>query len=449
MRIAGDQLRKLILVTMMIFFFAGIMSSPTPAEAQQGYNAVCNTSSPLTGIDCSAAFFDASVFGGGDICTQINTVLKSSLYPAVGAVIDARGINSGNSSMTCKISPWNGVTEPSVVLLPAGTITIPGPWVLPDRTRVLGHGERAGVGQSGTVILAATPFAAISTSNNPAAMIQFGTAACTGVSAVYFGISIQDVMLDGAGQSIDGILNCHAQELSYVRNVNLFMINGAGLEVSGTQAQNSGAYENIACTPGSGYSSSTVCVDINNVPGTRGVHGLTATVSSTASSPGPVAAVLLDSPNTTIEDAHFEGFQDGILIGANGPPYSAVVFNVSGSTGAGPMNNVVEISSANLPNAVSLLGISSAGVPNTIKDDETGTTITDPYVGVYFLGGQQSGGFTRFTNSTSAATWVVGNGPPSSTSTPQCPTGSIFSNSTGVAGSTFYVCVNGAWKDVE
>src|SRR5579863_5412373 len=119
--------------------------SPTRVEAQQGDNAVCNSSSPPAGIKCSPAFIDASVITGSpnnDLCGKIYAVLNGT-YPTNGAVIDARGI----TALTCAsgTTPWNNGTstlsKPSHILLPSGTITIPTTWGLPQGTRITGEGR--------------------------------------------------------------------------------------------------------------------------------------------------------------------------------------------------------------------------------------------------------------------------------------------------------------------
>ena len=126
------------------------------AQGQQGSNAVYNSSS--TCCSPSPAFIDASVFAASppplnrNLCGVLNFVLDPSkgIIPSTGAVIDARGLNSDNTSMTCNTanpSPWAGITNPppSTILLPAGTIIISTGWVLPAKTRIIGLGpHRAG-----------------------------------------------------------------------------------------------------------------------------------------------------------------------------------------------------------------------------------------------------------------------------------------------------------------
>jgi hypothetical protein len=75
-------------------------------QGQNGvYNPTCNGGSP--GVVGSSAFIDASMFIGSasanNICAVLNWVLNPAnrILPAAGAVIDARGLNSGNTSMAC------------------------------------------------------------------------------------------------------------------------------------------------------------------------------------------------------------------------------------------------------------------------------------------------------------------------------------------------------------
>jgi len=125
---------------------------PTAALGQtQGNNAVYYQSGS-SGVCCkgSAAFVDASVFTAlsQTFCVTLYNILSASSYPtSTGTVIDARGLNSGNTTMTCATgwTPWNNgstfVNVPSTILLPAGTIVIPTTWVLPNKTTLIGVGE--------------------------------------------------------------------------------------------------------------------------------------------------------------------------------------------------------------------------------------------------------------------------------------------------------------------
>jgi hypothetical protein len=421
-------------------------SFSTQLHAQKGNNAVCTGSGTVPSwAACSASILDATQFSGADVCAKIASAISAA--PAVGAVIDARGVSPG----TCASVPWNGTgstPNPAVILLPAGTITIPSTWVLPNYTRVFGQGQRGSPSASGTVIQGASTFS----TGTP--MIEFGyisSGSCA--SSPLFGISVQDVMLEGpsTGQSVVGILNQCAEELSFVSRVNFYQINGTSLEITSIHAQNSGPYSDLTCSPGSGYSSGTVCVDINGVGDTRGIHGLTATAPSGTSS-GPLAAVLLDSNNNTIEDAHFEGFQNGILVGANASANSNALFNITGGTGAGPMNNVVEISNAHTVTDLSIMAVSSGGATNSIEDQEYGSTalsIPDAYVGLYAIGAQISASvYSRFNTSPKAPGWLSGAVTVSGSCTPVA-NGTLYSNSSGGNGSSLYVCAGGTWYNLH
>jgi len=234
-----------------------------------GNNAVYNSSGNCNSMShCagSSAFIDASVFAtfGGNFCGVLNGILSGSSYsyPSTGAVIDARGLpfTTPPTSMTCSStqpSPWTGITNPppSTILLPAGTIGIPGTWVLPSNTRLIGEGD--GIPPSSGAF-PGTRIQLVS-GNTVSSMIQFGSSSsCSG------GISVERLTLDGQAQAIDGIVNQYCPGPSSVDHVTLFQILGTGLSVS-ANANDSGPYANIRFDTG-GYSgtSSTACAQIKS-----------------------------------------------------------------------------------------------------------------------------------------------------------------------------------------
>jgi hypothetical protein len=288
-------------------------------------------------------------------------------------------------------------------------------------------------------------------------MIQFGEACpgsqCTGIVR---GISVEDVILNGNGLSgVTGILNGEAEELSYVDHVGLFQILGMGLNVT-SNAENSGPYSNITFDTG-GYAplTSTSCAQILSVSGgTRGFHGLTCIGEQSNGN----NAVLLDSSNNSLEDIRIIGFDEGIIVGSQAAAHSNVLFNIYGDTvepPLGPVINVVEITTSHPVTDLSIMGVANIGgaSTSTIRDVVTGTTLPDASVGMYALGQPKSGGYTRFTTSPNAATWVVGN--PSNASAPSgnCSIGSLYSNISKTGGAyALSVCgvgSSGTWKNIE
>jgi hypothetical protein len=283
-------------------------------------------------------------------------------------------------------------------------------------------------------------------------MIQFG------FSSSATGISVENVTLDGQGQPINGVVNPYSSYLTYVDRVTLFQILGTGLAISGT-ADNSGPYSNITFDlNGNSGTSQTVCVSITGLSSTHGVRGLTCI----ANSPDPPAAVLLDSSNNSIEDARIVGFYDGIRVGANNNAQSNVLMNIYGDTenpcpppcnGSGSPVNVVHIFKVgNTVTDLSIMGLRNSGgaATTTVQDDITDATLPDTSVGIYALGKESSGGYSRFTTSPNAtvATWVVGQmGPQNS-----CSAGSLYSCIGGTANGcsyTLYGCVNAVWHGIQ
>jgi hypothetical protein len=425
-----------------ILLLGWLSALPPQMEAQQGDNAVCNSSSPPSGIKCSPAFIDVSVITGSpnnDLCGKIYAVLSSASYPASGTVVDARGVTGAALICASSTTPWsNGTTTvsvPSHILLPSGAITIATAWALPQATHISGEGSTK------TTILAA--------SSSVSPMIQMGDANCTFPSSVCFDISVDDLALNGgAYPGVIGIENDAAQELSYVDHVDFEAIEGTGLNIT-AGGDNSGPYSNLYFTAGTtNVSSATACAHITGVLATRGIRDITCSAKDGTT---PQAAIYLDGTSGTIENVHVEGFQDGVLVGHNAAAVGNTLININGAYGAGPVKNVVHISNNFDTTDLAILGVVSDDATNAIQDDVTGTTLTDGAVAMYVLGegattngGGGSLGRTRFTTSPSVPNWGVGSGIPSTPYVP-CPTGSLFSNTGGTSGShnTLYVCEGG------
>lgn len=459
MKNATKLAAKLIFSGTVAVLIAWLSVYPTTAAAQgtQGQNAVYNFSGSCSPCAGSSAFIDAKVFAtaGSTICSVIYGILQPSAYSA--AVIDARGLNSSNTNMTCAAgwTPWNNgsiyLNKSSTILLPAtgsgssaAPIIISSTWVLPSNTHLIGVGD----GVSGTTIQAAS-------GTSLPTMIQFGSSGicpCTG-------ISVENLTLDGQAQAVDGIINQNAQTNSYVDHVRIYQILGTGLNISTTGANNSGPYSNILFDTG-GYSgaSSTVCASINGTTGTYGIHGLTCHSETNDAN----AAVLLDSSNNSISDVRIVGFYDGIRVGANANAQSNVLLNIIGdttSTGASPIIVVHIENVGNTVSDLSIMGANNAGGSAstiTIKDDSftPSTQLTDTSVAMYALGEKDAitaGAYSRYTTSPNAATWVVGAGtpPPSGTT---CSRGSLFScigTNTACGSKALYDCKSGTgWTGI-
>ena len=443
-----------------------------------GNNAVYTSSgncSPSFPCASSPAFIDASVFVTSPppisqtFCGVLNYVLVHIVQPTYpfGAVIDARGLNSNNTSMTCTStnpSPWSGITSlppPSTILLPRTTasnpIVIPSTWSLPPNTHLIGEG--GSVSSSTTV---GTTIQAKSGSFS-GSMIQFGWGALClgpGSSPICSGMSAEDLILDGQGQAITGILNQYSGDQTYVDHVSLYQIVGTGLSISNA-ATNSGPYSNITFDTG-GFSgvSSTICAAITDAASTHGIHGLSCT--SESEDLDAAAAVLLDSSNNSIEDVRISGFYDGIRVGANANAQSNVLVNIIGDTSyAGsltPINIVHIFNVGNTVSDLSIMGANNAGgspLTVTIQDDLTGPQLKDTSVGIYAIGNKGTGDYySRFTTSPNAATWVVANPTNSSAPSGNCSPGSLYSNlSASAVNTTFYVCAYNTpantWKPIK
>jgi hypothetical protein len=469
-----------------------VLVSPLPLSGQsKGNNAVYTGSGTTATVSGSAAYIDASAFASTsvDICATLYSIMSATGYSSgVGSFIDARGLNSTNSNLSCAAgtSPWyNGTTgyinKPGRILLPAGKIVIAYPWVIPDYTKIVGVGSGSSGAAGVTTIQAGNGTGGQATFSG-SAMIQMGGVVVFNSMnfgcPVCFEVSVSDLTLDGQGQTMDGIDNSNAEELSYVEHVAILNVEGNGLLLStnSTSAQDgtashSGPYLDLLVAAGSKATASTSCVKIFDAQ-PRGIHGLTCSASG---STVPKAAIYLDGGNVSIENVTISGFNDGVLIGSETPfnttglgdIYANILSNITGSSTGGTMANLIHIcntasvkgncsSTGFSAEDVTLAGLtsSSSGI-NTIEDDLTTTSITDANVALYVLGEPVQGnatniGYSRFSTSPSFPTWLVGTAV-SPTGAACSADGSLYSRGNfGTAGSsTLWGCVSSKWALIK
>jgi hypothetical protein len=485
--------QRLLLATVVVFLTV-LSVTLNRASAQDGDNAICTTTACTgTGIFASSAFIDASAFcstGGScttsdDFCSVVNTALTK--LPTAGGVVDARGVMTSTGiscTSTTTPMPFTGITTPSTVLLPAGKITISHNWILPDRTRIIGQGNNP---QNGTQLFV------VGSGFTGTDMIEMGNSSCDdGVLGQCYGVSVEYLLLEGQGVSgLNGIVNQYSGPSSYVDHVNFHQLPATSLTIEGN-ATDSGPYSNLAVSSATKCVAATACVQLGDSNGkplsTRGIHGMTCTCTGTGASGGTgKAGILLNSPNNTLEDIHFEGFIDGLQVGSLVPATGKtiqtqgnVVLSVNGGgNNKDTMTNVVHVcapstcgNTNNTNNVVSDLTLVATAssrsctgctVTNVIVDDLTSTTIASSTsvntttIGMYALGDQMSssgGAYSRFSTSPVAPvpTWGVGGSPPSTSTS--CQSGSLFSNTGGGSGGTgtgytLWVCSGGTWTKIN
>jgi hypothetical protein len=454
--------------TMILLAFLNFALTEARAQtinsSNAGYSGAWASSTTIDGsailIDASAAYFASTAT---DICSRIAAVLAAltatgSAYPQSGVVIDARAVPV-TSAHTCSGNPWasppTGGWPPTTVLLPAGSIVITSPWVLPNETRIIGEGRGK------TTIQASSSFSGT-------AMIEMGGSSVCPSGSVCTGVVVADLFLSGyTTNTYGGIYNEYSRDSSYVEHVTISQIGGTGLLVgssgtSGIDASNSGPYNDLFITAGSATQNvtpQTACAIIT-VP-SRGIHGLTCIACDSPTCSGisaPPFGVQISGNNNSLEDYHVEGYADGVQVAAGG----VVVSNVSGVKGgnSGPVTNVIHLcntttctSVSTAASDVSLLGINAyTGATNVIQDDLTSTTLAEsstPYAALYVLGeagSGTSGGYSRFSSvPATTPTWIsAGSTVSGSCSNP----GTIYSNTAGSSSSTNsgYVCAAGTWK---
>jgi len=424
----------------------------------------------------SKAFIDASAFatsaagpaGGNDFCKILSYIYSASNtvnpIPAAGAVIDARGIATG-SGVPCAtgVNPWptSGTVPPTTVLLPPGGLFLAGTWQVPSGTHLIGERRTTNL----------NPVSGVFPSG--AFMIQMGPSSCSCPASGCPPVVLEYLTLQNTGTTpayVSGIDNECSGPGSYVDHIVMFQIGGVGIKV-GANAAGSGPYTSINYG-GSGYcmglgntvSCPSQCVNL--LASTRGVHGITCTMkSTTATNRSDEAAIHVNGQNS-LEDLHFEGFYDGVVLGDASSAAGSSVLNVTsgnGGTSSGPVINAIHICNptshvgACLSTATATGDVTISGVTNNtnigllIQDDVTSTSVGNPpgsshefVTGLYALGKPAAGGNSRFsitpatTPSPGTPTWAAA---ASASPSAPCPVGSVYSNTNGTTKlNTIYVC---------
>jgi hypothetical protein len=449
----------------------------SPPLSTLGVKIICgassNSSTCGTPYYDSYAVIDASVFPGATLCAQINAVqtwINNNLpvgtdglgttYP-LHYLVDARGITGAALTCASGETPFDKVKSQGsagykigsmVLLLPAGKIAIQTVWNIPAWIELIGvgAGDVAGANSYQTVIQVP---ANTTWPTGTAILTINGASCCNDVFSVQ--TWIKNLVLDGNGDTINGINDVVAGSGALVDHVGLYRIGGTGLLIGGLNtsqaAQNSGPYTNITFDVGSIVTNAnTSCLQIQGSVATKGIHSFRCISHDT----NALAGIRIDSSNNTIEDVILQGFYDGILIGANGPASSNYIANVVDTSVSTQYWSTVHIANTHPVADLSIVGVSNdCTVANsqpcktvTIQDDWNTAAISDTIVGAYMIGNRNStGAFSRFSTSTQVSAqvsttnvpvWLTGTTVPATNSA--CTTvGTLYSNPSGL-----WLCAN-------
>ena len=319
----------------------------------------------------------------------VHTFLLSLLFILAVTKSPAQGIVSckadGSTDVTvCLQSTLNSVSQNVTrqAFLSGGTYLVSQPIIIPNKTQISGVGR----GDPGinTVIKASPSFP------KGQAVIQMGPA-----PGPNFGIQITNMTIDGSGVAGSCLSNQYSEELSWGRS--LLLVNcSIGLSVTGGAAQNSGPFEDLEIYPQLvAGNASTLCIQISNVPAFRGLKGVTCNGAGGANGAQPAVGLALDG-NALYADIHVEQVNSAISLGSSIDSADGMTIE---NTAIGPnVTNGVLINSGFNNQNLTLIGIQCQGCANTINDQVTGRSISDPSVGWYMIGNGGGGGKTFWTS---------------------------------------------------
>ena len=257
------------------------------------------------------------------------------------------------------------------VLFPAGTYAVSNTLVIPTKTQIFGVG-RGDPGFANTVIKALPNFP------RGAAVVQMGPAPGPG-----FGVQIENMTVTGSGVASVCLLNSYSQEQSFGRNLILGDCTETGLRVVGGAAQNSGPFDNLEILTGAAGKAHTLCVEVSSVGSFRGIRGLTCNADGYSSR--PAVGMQLDGSGV-YQDIHVEHFATAVTLGSATYSADTLIF-ADGSFGPDVTTGLQITTGPHTNNQnLTVLGISCVSCKTLLRDDMTGTSISDSSVGWYLLG---------------------------------------------------------------
>jgi len=277
--------------------------------------------------------------------------------------------------------------------------------ILPNFTQIIGSG-RAGHGDGAGTRIQAGPSFPPNTS-----VVLLGPAGTD------FAVRVENMGIDCNGVAgATGIENASAEEESGPVHVLVAGCNAHGIYFHGNNAQNSEIYDVEVLPTGGTPTSATIPVDIDNVPGFRGIHG--ATVNYTG---GPaVRTLLLAGSSGVYEDMNLENATNGIEVKTD----AVEVRNIQDNSN---VTNLITLDSG-VQSFVGTTLVNSG--TNVLSNLDNGNTYAQAFLPFYFYGigatrseFYSAGGAivaTDFTAKGVTATAVTATGPQSLAGTGAC-----------------------------
>ncbi len=259
------------------------------------------------------------------------------------------------------------------LFFPAGTYGVSGTVTIPTKTQIAGVG-RGDPGGVNTVIQALPSFPMGGT------VVEMGAAPGPG-----FGVQVDNMTILGAGRAGICLANRYSQEQSFGRHLILGDCVKVGLLVEGA-AMNSGPFEDLEILNGVGpmTNRNTLCVQVRSVGGFRGIRGLTCNAGSYYSA-RPAVALAIDGTGV-YQDIHVEHFAAAVTLGSTTNSADTLIF-ADGQFGPDVDTGLIITAAHGINNQnLTILGLGCSTCTVLLRDEMTGTKITDTSVGWYLLG---------------------------------------------------------------
>jgi hypothetical protein len=222
-------------------------------------------------------------------------------------VIDARGFQGDTP---CGVDPFDS-GKAITLYIGAATFTTTTPWVLPNKSRLIGTG-RGDPGGLNSVVQAHSSLFPVDTP-----VISM----CT--SAPCFAVQVENLTIDcNFVAGCVGGYNAYAEEQSWFRKVLVTYNEGVGIWIDGAPGnvptygnQNSGPYSDLEVNSGAAAIAGTKCVYVRYVPAWRGLDGITCNADGYTTIPDEAIVLEAMAPGH-LSNVHIEHYLTGIVLGS-------------------------------------------------------------------------------------------------------------------------------------
>lgn len=331
----------------------------------------------------------ADTFAGADACLKIQAAIAA--LPESSGMVDARGLDG---ALACSENPYGNTNKAVTLLIGAATYITDAPWVVPQKSRLIGIG-RGDAGALNSTIQASDTFP------SGTGVVQL----CGAMASPCFGVQVEHLTIDCNGvPGCVGGYNAYSQEESWFKHLLVVNNPGSGIFIDGSPngvptyaQQNSGPYEDIEVNSSAAAVANTMCVRVTLAVLVRPLNSITCNADGYTTR--PTNAILVDGASPLeISNIHVEHYSNGIVLGTAALGVSDILVHQISVGPDTPNAVIINPPSGGVSQLVTVTGVlNSTAASNVLVDNVNGITLTSsggPGVGLYSIGNGAGGSQT-------------------------------------------------------